>query len=353
MFPELRETAVNIKGRGHSTWEWDKKPYKLKFNKKVSVLGLPEAKEWVLLANYSDKSLMRNYLAMEMSRVLDNMSVNLHQYPVDVFLNGEYVGVYTLGEQIEVKTNRIEIDENYNDPNTGYLIEVGGKDDCDVLGVDYFHTETLKFVKIISPDTKEMSEEHFNYIYEYCKKAENAVINLTNYEDYIDTDSFIDWFIMYEFSFNLDGCFIRSCYLTKDKDGKLMMGPIWDFDLAFGNFSKDYNDYDHFASIGWKDGYVGVTWMNYLMQDKRFREKLRIRWDEVKDELLTTAMKTIDKTEIKLQKSQKANFSVWDILNIKAGYEPRLMIEYNSFELQIQYLRDFLTNRYEWLDENI
>ncbi|OGO93147.1 MAG: hypothetical protein A2Y17_05275 [Clostridiales bacterium GWF2_38_85] len=354
IFPELEETIVNIKGRGHSTWKWDKKPYKLKFNKKVSVLGLTEAKDWVLLANYSDKSLIRNHLAMDMSRVLNNLPFTLHQYPVDLFLNGEYMGVYTLGEQIEVKTGRVEIDENYTDPNTGYLLEIGGTESgIDIKDIDYFHTETLKFIRIKSPDTKTMSKVHFEFIYNYFKKADTAVRNLTNYEDYIDIDSVIDWFIMYEISYNIDGCFRRSCYLTKEKDGKLMMGPIWDFDPAFGNYSQDKGRYDIWASVGWKDGYVGVTWMNYLIQDNRFRTKLKARWDEVKEELLSTAMETIDEAEQTLKQSQAANFTVWKILDIKAGYEPLFMTNYNTFELQLQYLRDFINNRYKWMDENI
>lgn len=352
-FPSLDATAVNIKGRGHSTWQWEKKPYKLKFDKAVSVLGLPAAKEWVLLANYSDKTLIRNYVAMEMGKVLNHLDFMPTQYPVDLFINGTYRGVYTLGEQIEVENGRVEIDENYADIDTGYLLEVGGTEDGDVLNVDYFHAVTLRFVTIKSPNTERISKEAFAYIKNYVTQADQAVVSLTNYEQYIDVDSVIDWFILHELTYNLDSGFRRSCYLTKDKGGKLKMGPVWDFDLAFGNFSKDNPKYDDWAMVGEPGGYVDVTWFNYLLKDETFKAKLKARWDAVKDKLLQTALTKIDEMAALIEPSQKANFEVWQIWDIRAGYSPHSLVAYNTYEKQIQYLKDFLNKRYAWMDANI
>ena len=185
-YPTLEMTELTLRGRGHSSWLWEKKPYKIKFIEKQSLLGLEAAKDWVLLANYSDRSLIRSYIAHEMPTVLDNLSTRLHQIPVDLFLNGEYKGVYTLGEQLEAKDGRVEIDEDYGRTDTGYLLEVGGSDAEDKKGRDYFHTDILKFVRIKSPDTEKMSSLHFSFINDWCAKADKAVIALDGYEEYID-----------------------------------------------------------------------------------------------------------------------------------------------------------------------
>ncbi|MBR4071295.1 MAG: CotH kinase family protein, partial [Clostridia bacterium] len=125
--PATAKTDVRIKGRGNSTWSWfDKKPYKLKFESDISLLGLCEGKNWVLLANYADQSLIRNYVALESAKILDNMDCYATQYPVDVFLNGEYVGVYSLGEQIEVSESRAELLSDSRSVDTGFFLEIGG-----------------------------------------------------------------------------------------------------------------------------------------------------------------------------------------------------------------------------------
>lgn len=353
-FPSLSKTIVNIKGRGNSTWKWDKKPYKLKFNSDTSVLGKTDAKEWVLLANYSDKTLIRSYIAMEMGAVLDNMDFSPTQYPVDLFVNGTYRGVYTLGEQIEVEKGRIEIDKDYEEVDTGYLIEVGGAETTiDVLDKEYFNAGTLWRISVKSPNPSKMTQESFDYIKNYVMEADAAVVSLTNYEEYIDVDSLIDWFILQELSYNLDSGFRRSCFMTKEKGGKLKMGPIWDFDLAFGNFSKDNVKYDDWATVGEEGGYAWITWMNYLMEDETFRDKLQARWDEIKTDLLETAITKIDEMAVIIEPSQQMNFAVWQIWDIRAGYSPRSLVSCNTYEKQIQYMKDFLYKRYQWMDEHI
>lgn len=131
------------------------------------------------------------------------------------------------------------------------------------------------------------------------------------------------------------------------------MGPIWDFDLALGNFSKDNPKYDDWAMVGEEGGYVGVTWFNYLLKDEAFKTKLKARWNEVKDKLLNTALTKIDEMTALIEPSQKANFAVWQIWDIRAGYSPHSLVKYNTYEKQIQYLKDFLNKRYAWMDANI
>ena len=352
-FSSLDPTHVFIRGRGNSTWLWEKKPYKLKFDVKTSVLNLPEAKKWTLLANYADKSLMRNSLAMFAAKRLDNMPFVPTQYPVDVFLNGKYVGVYSIGDQIEEKKGRVELENNPGELDTGYLLEVGGTSDEDTWDVTCFYTELMKYVKIHSPEGEELSKEQVAFIKDFVTKADKAVMAGEGYEEYIDVDSLIDWYIIHELSYNLDSSFRRSCFLTKDAGGKLKMGPIWDFDLAFGNFSKDPAEPYGWACLYLETDYIWTNWMCYLMKNEAFVARLKARWEEVKDGLLSDMMSYIDQMYELISPSAKYNFKVWDILNKRAGYEPRKMVKYNTYELQIQYLRDFINKRWNWMNENM
>ena len=347
-----------IRGRGHSTWSWPKKPYKIKLEEAASLLGLDAAKEWVLIANYSDESLLRNTAAFEMARSLDSFSFVPHAIPVNVYMNGVYQGVYTLGEQLEVKESRLNIGEDLEDPDTGYLLEIGGADpETDAEGINYFDLPSGCGIDVLikSPNTEKWTEEHFDYIYDYVCKADKAITELGDYEKYIDVDSFIDWFIVHEMTYNADSCFRRSCYLTKTAGGKLQMGPVWDFDLAFGNMYLDNPNYDEWATIGStnSDSYIGVTWFNYLMEDKSFRSKARKRWDEVKDKLLEDT-KTLLHDQRELVKSSAAdNFKVWNTLEIANGYQPSGMSSYTTYGQQVQYVIRFLDKRYAWIDENL
>ncbi|MBQ7324245.1 MAG: CotH kinase family protein [Clostridia bacterium] len=357
-YESIGAVSGTIRGRGNSTWLWDKKPYKIKLDKKASLLGLDDNKDWILLANYADKSLIRNTLAYELGRVLDHITWSPHSYPVDLFVNGEYRGVYALGEHMEVANGRVDIEEGSTDPDTDYLLEIGGMNMTgDVNGVHYFHTDgrLVRFATFKSPDFEEITEAQKAFITDYFQKAEDAIKKGEGYEKYIDVDSFVDWIILHELSYNVDSCFRRSCFLTKEKGGKIRMGPIWDFDLAFGNFSRDNKKYDNWVTVGSdeKDAYVQYNWCTYLLRDKEFCQRLAERWEEVRDELLTVANDTIDSYGALLDGSQQENFKVWDIWNISAGYQAKWCATANTYEKQLQYLRDFLSKRAKWMDDAI
>ena len=356
-YEDFPETTARIRGRGNSTWKWQKKPYKIKLDEKASVLGLDPAKEWVLLSNYADKSLMRNTVAFAMSDYLGSLCFTPHSIPVELYYNGEFLGVYSIGEQIEVKKGRIEIAEDYESTDTGFLAEIGGvTNGVDEKYKDYFHTDSrlAEFILIKSPDTDKISTEQFSFISDCVNEAEKAIVS-GDYEDYINVDSFIDCWFITELSFNLDSCFNRSCYIVRDQGGKLEMGPVWDFDLAFGNFSMDWG-YDYKWCIrgeASEDAYIKTNWYNYLLSDKSFRERASERWNEVKDGLIYTALSTIDECYTNIKPSVDENFARWDILDSVVGYEREDVVNYNTFELQVEYLKQFIIKRSEWITNNI
>lgn len=351
-FDSLESTHVQIRGRGNSTWKWEKKPYKLKFSQDLSLFGLAPSNEWALLSNYADKSLMRNRLAYEMSKLL-SFDYSPTQYCVDVFINGEYQGVYTFGEHLEAAEGRIALDQSYDPEKTGYLIEIGGvNSQIHKKGVDYFHAGTLRFALVKSPGQGALSSSQFDYISSYLIAADKAVTSGGDWRSYLDEDTLIDWILLMELTNNTDCAYRRSCYYVKNADTKLMMGPVWDFDLAFGNFNRDAKNYDEWATTT-DDDYVGVTWTAHLLQDREFIKRLYLRWNEIRDELLARALEVIDETELTLSSSAQVNFTRWDVLDIRTEMQRSDVVNYDTHAEQLDYLRRFLNRRSSWLDKEL
>ncbi len=353
-FESLEPTEVGIKGRGNSTWDWEKKPYKLKFDSKTEVLGMKAAKKWILLANYSDYSLMRNYVAMEASKVLGVGISPLSQYPVNLFINGEYAGVYSIGEDHEVKDGRIDLPKDDGKADTSFLLEIGGYESDDIYGVTIIHTDLIRHCSIEYPESEDLTPEQFKLIEDYIKKANSAVKSLKGYEEYIDVDSLIDWFISTELFYNLESCFRRSCYITKQSGGKLTMGPIWDYDLAMGNLYNDYGKYTSWACLMQEKGYIEDNWFCYLMNDPSFRAKLKTRWNKIKNELLEKTLYCIDEMEKTLSPSAEYNFKLWKILGTRAVKpQPLAVKSQKTYAQSVEYIRDFVIDRWNWMDKNI
>lgn len=355
-YQSINKAQMKIRGRGHSSWDLAKKPYKIKFTSKTSLFGLTESKEWVLLANHGDRSLMRNTLAMTMGRVLDEMVFVPHSYLVDVFINGEYQGVYSLSEQIEIKDGRIPGERKSTEVDTDYLVELSGDEEKTSFGHNAFQTPLQQYVTVREPDAEILKKEQKDYVKSYITKVDKSIKNLDGYEEYIDIPSLIDWFLLNEFSYNLDGTFRRSNFLLKAKGDKLYYASPWDFDYAFGNFWRDSSKYREWICLGNAntDGYINTNWMHYLLEDENFTSKLKDRWDEVGEQLYRTALDTIDKNEKLIKVSAEENFNVWtNCFDRKIQYESNKTVGISTYEGQVDYLRTFIKNRYKWMDETI
>ena len=360
-FDRIDELDAMIRGRGHSSWKLDKKPYRIKFTEKTSLFGLTAAKKWVLQANHADKSLMRNTLAMRMGACLTNMPFVPHSYLVDVFVNGQYMGVYSLTEQVEIKAGRIAGESNSEEVDTDYLLELGEEAEKTSFGTNRFSSELTRFAQIKNPDKDVLSKAQYDFIYDYVRRADKAVKNSDGYEDYIDVDSLIDWFILHELTYNLDCSFRRSVFILKKSGGKLYMACPWDFDYAFCNF---YLDPDPGDITGWiclgsdrtddYDNYIQTNWMDYLLKDKAFLSKLKARWNEVKEDIYKTAFEATDELEAACAPSATENYTVWkNVLGNKIQYEKRSTAKIDTYAGNVQFLRDFIKERYAWMDKEI
>lgn len=351
-YTTVPETSIRIRGRGNSTWKWDKKPYKIHFQEPTSILGLPAAEEWALFANYADKSLMRNKLAQVMAEQLSFEYCPTQVY-VDLFLNGEYMGVYGLGEHLEEGEGRVEVTHDMTRQDCGFFMEAGGVvSGVDVMGMNWFHADLLRFVLIKGPEYNTLTSEQFDYIRSYLTDLSQKIRDGEGYEEYLDMETFVDWLIMIELSNNVDCAYRRSTNLVKNPDEKLKFGPVWDFDLAFGNFSKDDGSYSSWVSTS-EDDYVGETWSTYLLEDPKFRSLFKARWEEVKGPLLEAAMECINTDYELLKPSAELNFERWDILGKKVAFEPQNTKFYTTYESQIHYLKNFLNKRAAWITSQV
>ncbi len=334
---------IQIKGRGNSTWLAEKKPYKIKLGSKSTILGMPADKEWALLANYYDKSLMRNDVAFELSERLGLKWTPRRRF-VEVFMNGEYEGNYLLTETVEVADNRLNItvmdEKKGTDTSGGFLVENDAMRDGDY----WFNTPRgLPFV-MKTPD--DVSTLQYNHIKDYVSNIESILYNNaysdTAFQENIDADSFINWFLVNEIMRNRDAIMYSSVFFYKDKDSKFSMGPVWDFDLSSGGYTG--NDPE-----GWfvKD----ADWLGWpFNNDAAYRQKVKTKWNSVKADKLNTILTYIDEIKNNLQYSQVQNFKRWNIMT-ESVYDGSIVA--GSYDNEVSNLKNFLDKRIKWMDTEI
>ncbi|POY34768.1 hypothetical protein C3K47_18720 [Solitalea longa] len=327
---------LKIKGRGNSTWWLPKKPYKIKFDKKQSLLGMPQDKEWVLLANYTDKSQLRNATGLLMGQMSGLEWTPKAQY-VEVYLNNTYQGSYQLCEAIKVAPSRVNVTDN------GYLLEIDQLDRLDP-GDAYFYTSTL-LVNIKEP-VVQVDDERYTYIKNYVNEMERVLFSAdfanpqTGYAKYIDVPSFIDWYLINEIAKNQDANFFSSCYMNMVPNGKLKMGPIWDFDIGFGNVNYDNN---HEVEGFWVQR---ASWMNRLFQDPAFVKQVKQRFLYFKDHK-SQIIDNINSGAVKLKWTATENDKIWNTLY---NYTWPNYAVYGSYDNEVGELKRWINARMVWLD---
>lgn len=337
----LSSAQTQIKGRGNASWDFPKKPYKIKFAEKQSPLGAPaHDKTWTLINNYGDKTLMRNILAFEVSRRV-GMDYTPFCMPVDVILNGEYEGCYQFCDQVEVDGGRVPAKD-------GYLIEIdayNGKE-----AVNFWSAKGMP-VTVKYPDSDKITQAQKTFIQNYFGKMETAVF-ASNFKDaangyrkYLDLDSFLKNFIVGEFCGNTDTYW--SVYMYKDaKEGVLYTGPVWDYDLAFENDGRTYPINDLWDFIYCTNGSVASDAVRNMVnrivkQDPAAKERLRELWDGAKPSL-ATLNSYVDETSALLEESQELNFKRWPIMNQWVHQNPRVE---GSYAGEVKRVKDYITAR--------
>ncbi|MEO5888648.1 MAG: CotH kinase family protein [Ferruginibacter sp.] len=343
--------AMEIRGRGNSTWQMPKKPYKIKLNKKAGLLSMNESKQWILLANYADKSLLRNETAFELSRRLALAYTPAGKF-VDVILNGSYIGNYELVEQIDVGKNKVNITEQDAATTTlpgisgGYLVEVDGFARDEAVN---FNTSHNMLVSVHYPGDEDINETQRNYIGSWFNGFESSLFAanfddpLNGYKRYFDISSYVNFYLVNEIMGNPD--IFWSSYMYKNRNNDtIYTGPVWDFDVAANN---DERLGDAVNKLMLDAAHEPKQWINRLMEDKAFRNKVQYRWNQIKVTQLGSLTTFIDELSARLAASQKKNFTRWPILGEKVY---RNLQAAGSYPGEVNYLKNYLSNRIAWLD---
>jgi hypothetical protein len=370
---------ISIERRGSSSQSFPKKSFSLETqdslgqNNNLSILGLPTENDWVLYAPYSDKTLIRNVLTYDLGNSLGRYAPRTQL--CEVLLNNEYQGVYVMTEKIKRDNDRVDIanltvnDTIGDDLTGGYILKIdkttngtGYNWDSPILP-PFASNEVINY-KLHYPKENQELPVQAAYIQNYVTAFENSLNGpnyldtLTGYRNYIDVSSFIDFFIMNEVSKNVDG-FRLSTYMYKDKDskgGKLTLGPLWDFNLSFGN--ADYCQGGSF--MGWGSDfntycggqYVIPFWWNKLMTDTTYTNELKCRWDSLRVNQFHTdsIFEKIDDLTLNLDESQQRNFSKWPVLDTYVW--PNNYVG-SSYANEMDYLKTWIGDRMIWLDDNM
>lgn len=335
--------ATRIRGRGNSTWTMPKKPYRLKLDQPAALLGMPADRDWVLLANYSDKTMLRNSVAFCLSRMLGLDYTPRDRY-VELTLNGDAVGLYQLVEQIKVAEARVDIGPaaaQGGDPGLAFLLEIDRR-----LDEEHWHVSTHDVPYTVKSD---LADGQMPAIVQFIEAMESALFSeaftdpMQGYRRYIDVDTLVDFHLLNELMRNNDA-FFSSTYVHRPRDGRLRFGPVWDFDIAAGNIDFSGND----DPVGWwvRDA---SPYLQRLMQDGQYRQYLRARWAYLSSRL-GEVHAFIDDAAAVLQPAQVRNFERWPIL--ETWVWPNAVVT-GSYAGEVGHLQQWLQVRGAWMDDQL
>lgn len=345
---EVLSATGRAKGRGNATWWcYDKKPYKIKFDEKQSVLGFAANKDWVLLAEYCDKSLMRTAYMCELAQAVE------HPYPINyrhvqLYLNDSYIGMYVLTDQVEKKKNRVDIEDD------GFLFENDNYYDQEPLNFKTDLREYWYTFKYPDPEDGEIAkgDDNFNFITGFMNEFESVLYGddfkdpENGYRKYIDVEVFAKWYLIEELTANLEP---NMYYVLPSRNAKLQIGPVWDAEWSLGLAYKE-NEW-----AGWETGrqpnrrqQIWNSWKYFgrLFEDEYFVDVVRNEWNKLKPEI-PAFIENMASVAESISDGQVANFEKWPIQGKWVSVE---VVSLGSWDKEVEYVRDFFAERVEVVD---
>jgi hypothetical protein len=338
------ETIGKIRGRGHSTWEFDKKPYKIKFNEKQKPFGFPANRDWVLLADINDRSLLRTVYMAELSKAAE-MDFSIHYQHVNLFLNEEFRGVYLFTDHIEKAKERVNIEDD------GYLMKFDGYYYESPLFLVTDEMRRIYTFKYPDADEGKMIEgdDNWQFISSFMNDMESALFLLeddpdnTEYLSYIDPVSFAKWYLVAELMAVVD---VNQYYVLPSKSSTLKEYPIWDVEWSLGLWPS--------GVFGWtpddlltESRWSGNDYFHYLFLSNRFKDIVVQEWEKMKKNL-PAVRTTIQKVTESISIAQEDEFELWP----EAG-KFTCNICFDTWEEEVEYTNDFFEKRTLWLDDFI
>ncbi|MFT5185855.1 MAG: hypothetical protein ACI84C_003004, partial [Flavobacteriales bacterium] len=374
---------IGIEIRGASSAGYPQKPYGFETrledgnNNNVPLLDMPAENDWVLLSNYNDKSFIRNTFAQHIFQEMGHYGPRMTL--CEVFIDDSYRGIYVIGEKIKTDNNRLDIadlsleDNSGNDVTGGYIFKSDLAWGDNSWTSNYHPIDHPEFdVRFVYHDPKpeDITDPQKEYLSTFMDSLESAMYgeNFTDeelgYRKHLDTESFIDYFILNELSRNNDG-FKKSRYYYKDKftnGGKLHAGPTWDFDWAWKDMysceifeNQDGSGWAHLINDCPTDNY-SPGWYLRMFQDSTFSNEMRCRYDELRapNQVLDTTVMFhyIDSVSTLIENAQSRHYQKWPTLGIGVG-APEMDPLAETFDEEIDKLKNWIGLRIDWLDDNI
>lgn len=330
--------SCKIRGHGNTTWqtrELYKRPYLLKLNKSAPLFGMKQSKKWILMANTADKTSLRNEYAYFLAKnVWNRMKWTPDARFAAVFINGKFNGLYQVTEKVE--------HEKLSLPEGSFLATVNSR-----LNKEW-NFRTQRGTKI-SIRMEQKSEAEYKKMEQIIQNAEDVIFSPDfksaekGWQSVIDEDSFVDWYLINEFTKNHDAKFQASCYFYYDSQTKkIFMGPLWDMDISCGNINYDgCQDPEGF----WvnKD-----QWYKRLFEDEYFAEKVAERWNETKQKLISS-FDWLENESKNVKPFVMLNDSVWHNLGRRQWPHAPGWKNRKTYESEVDYMTDFLKKRAQWM----
>lgn len=369
--PAISSTAFalngKVRGRGHETWTLPKKPYKVQFANDAAyaalpdVLGMKKNRNWALLADYLDRSLIRNKLTYSLgtsSAFRDGLKWSPTCQHVEVVVNGEYEGVYLFCEDIRLAPERLNLykmstDAAKGEITGGFIFEIDQKLDCyysDTINLQHV-TPGGTSICINTPDETAITLAQQTYAKAYVDAVEADIYGAMRL-DKMNTVSFADWYLVEELVHNPDGTFFSSDYMWKDadsaadpKDRLLNMGPLWDHDHAIGN-TVEFNLWSPEGCWITKGRPYDYNWYRKIFDSPAFAKLVTDRWKAKRPALQRLVDAGVDAYARRLREAQARNFSRWQILGLPlASY-----YYYPTWEQEVAFVKTYLDQRMAWMD---
>lgn len=349
----MTEQSAQIRGRGNSTWTqgFPKKPYKIKLDVKRDIFGFGKAKDWVLLADYIDKSLLRNNMAYTVAGMFSKLEASPDCRSVEVYLNGQYHGVYLLCEQVEVNKHRVEVDESVAYLDTGYLVEFDGwshqTPETEIIVPDQFKSNRGYSVKF--PKDEGLTEEHKEFIRDYLTQCMTAIRG-TDYDavcELIDVKSFAQAYIVFDV-FKCADTDYSSLYFYKDSGGKLECGPVWDFDMALGNVEhKGNGSFKNPETLWTKDK---CPWFNALLNHDEFKALVGKELHE-NEQMIRSTVAEIVAYATEHSASYEKNFEKWQTLGQDTWTSPDYITAITTWKGQLDFAISYFEESLDFMLE--
>ena len=337
---DYSNNKLQIRGRGNSTWSYPKKPYALKLKDDSEILGMPAHKRWVLLANWMDRTLLRNAVSFQIAKQTCIEWTPRGKF-VEVVFNDRHIGNYYLCEQIKIDANRVNIAKMTAEDVEGDALTGGYLMELDVLfdEVNKFKSATRNLPYMFKePDEEVLQPEQLNYFKNYINDLESKLYSDTwlshrDYASLIDLNTFADWWFVYELAKNGEPGHPKSCYMYKDRLGVLKAGPVWDFDWGTYRPGTSYT-------------IKNAIYYGRLFSDPAFVTIVKTRWAALKPQFdaIGTYIRTV---AAQTKVSNEINIGLWPISSTVNGDETM------SFDASIDRIVDAYEAKLAWLNTQI